>query len=482
MRDLRRGGALARASLPWLLLALLAGCATPGDQPPPAQPIAPAAAGLNTDEAAATAFPDAAWWRVLGDPALDALIDQGLAGQPGLQAAAARLAVASADTQALSASQGPQFGLLAEPTRERFSENGLVPPPLAGGTYNLATLRVEGQWALDFFGRHEAALNAALGQQRAAAAELQAARLLLSSRLARGWIDLARLLELRAVAERTLAQREAQLGLTRRRVDAGLDTELELRQAQGPVPDARVQIEALDGQIALARHALAVLSGQAPQALAAARPALGPLQQVPLPERIGADLLGRRADVVAARWRVEAAQAQVAGAQADFYPDINLIGQFGLNALGLDRLFQIGSRQYTAGVALRLPLFDGGYLRARLGARSAEADAAVAAYNAAVLDAAREVVDAGALLQSLQRQQVQQRAAAAAAESAWRLATQRHEAGLSSYLSVLASESAVLAQRQAAVELKSRALDTQVALMRALGGGWREDAPAQASR
>jgi len=243
-----------------------------------------------------------------------------------------------------------------------------------------------------------------------------------------------------------------------------------------------VQIEALDGQIALARHALAVLSGQAPQALAAARPALGPLQQEPLPERIGADLLGRRADVVAARWRVEAAQAQVAGAQADFYPDINLIGQFGLNALGLDRLFQIGSRQYTAGVALRLPLFDGGYLRARLGARSAEADAAVAAYNAAVLDAAREVVDAGALLQSLQRQQVQQRAAAAAAESAWRLATQRHEAGLSSYLSVLASESAVLAQRQAAVELKARALDTQVALMRALGGGWREDAPAQASR
>ena len=468
------------------VMAALSGCATPGEQPPPALTITPAAAGLVAgplvDGAAATAFPDQAWWRGLGDPALDALIDQGLAGQPGLQAAAARLAAVSADTRALTASQGPQFGLLAEPTRERFSENGLIPPALAGTTHNLATLRVNGQWELDFFGRHAAALQAALGQQRALAAELQAARVLLSARLARGWVELARLLDLRAVAERTLAQRENQLDLTRRRVAAGLDTELELRQAQGPVPDARQLIEALDGQIALARHALAVLSGQAPQALAAARPALAPLQAAALPSRLGADLLGRRADVVAARWRVEAAQAQVTGAQADFYPDINLIGQFGLNALGLDRLLQAGSRQYAAGAALRLPLFDGGYLRARLGVRAAEADAAVATYNATVLEAAREVADAGALLRSLQRQQALQTEAATAAEAAWRLATQRHEAGLSSYLSVLAAESAVLAQRSGTVELKARALDTQVALVRALGGGWPGEPTAEAAR
>jgi outer membrane protein TolC len=95
-----------------------------------------------------------------------------------------------------------------------------------------------------------------------------------------------------------------------------------------------------------------------------------------------------------------------------------------------------------------------------------------------VLDAAREVADAGALLRVLQRQQLQQNEAAAAAEGAWRLATQRHEAGLSSYLSVLAAESAVLAQRSGAVELKARTLDTQVALMRALGGGWRDEPPA----
>ena len=472
----------ARMAVLLAALMAVAGCATPGEQPLPAATITPIAAGLDADAATDADFPDTAWWRALGDPALDALIDRGLAGQPGLQAAAARLAAVAADTQALSASHFPQFGLLAEPTRERFSENGLFPPAVAGATRNLATLRVNGQWELDFFGRHAAALQAALGQQRAAAAELQAARVLLTTRLARGWVDLARLLALQAVAERTLAQREDQLALTRRRVAAGLDTALELRLAQGPVPDTRQQIEQLDGQIVLARHALAVLSGQAPQARAAARPTLAPLQWAVLPDRLGADLLGRRADVVAARWRVEAAQAQVTGAQADFYPDINLIGQVGLNALGLDRLLLAGSRQVSAGLALRLPLFDGAYLRARLGARSAEADAAVAAYNAAVLDAAREVADAGALLRSLQRQQGLQAEAADAAEGAWRLATQRHEAGLSSYLSVLAAESAVLVQRSGAAELKARTLDTQLALVRALGGGWRDEPPAKAAR
>lgn len=484
-----RGGVTAPAAAWLAALIALAGCATPGVQPTPARPIAPEAAGLapvvadgaTADADARAAFPDAAWWRQLGDPALDALIGQALAGQPGLQAAAARLAQAVAGTGAVSAGQGPQFGLLAEPTRERFSENGLLPPPLAGSTQNLATLRVNGQWELDFFGRHAAALQAALGRERAAAAELQAARVLLSTQLARGWIDLARLGALREVAERTLAQRETLLALTGQRVQAGLDTEVELRLAQGAVPDARQQIESIDGQIARTRHALAALSGQAPRTLDGARPALAPLQMAPLPDRLGADLLGRRPDVVAARWRVEAAQAQVAGAQADFYPDVNLIGQFGLNALGLDRLLAVGSRQYSAGAALRLPLFDGGWLRAQLGARSAEADAAVAAYNGAVLDAAREVADAGATLRSLARQQAHQAEAAAAAEGAYQLARQRHQAGLASYLVVLVAENAVLAQRAGTVDLKARTLDTQVALVRALGGGWRDPAPTDAA-
>ena len=230
------------------------------------------------------------------------------------------------------ASQGPQLGGALELTRQRYTQHGLVPPPIAGSTRDVVSVQATVRYELDFFGRHAAALQAALGQQQAAAAELQAARVLLSANLARGWVGLARLFELRELAERTLAQREAQLDLTRQRVAAGLDSEVELRLAQGALPDARQQIEALNGQITLARHQLAVLSGQAPQALHSAQPALQLLRQAALPEHLGADLLGRRADVVAARWRVESALGRVARARAEFYPNINLIGFVGLRA------------------------------------------------------------------------------------------------------------------------------------------------------
>lgn len=462
-------------------MAALVGCATPGPQAPTAPPIKPGAAGL-AETSTTGGFPLQAWWRDLGDPALDALIDTALAGQPGLQAVAARLAVADAAAQAVQAANGPQASLSAETTRQRFSGNGLVPPAVAGSTHDVATVQANGRLGLDFFGRHAAALQAALGQQRAAAAELQAARGLLSAQLARGWVALARLLALRELADRQLVQRQDQRTLIAQRVAAGLDNALLLRSADGAVPEVRQQIEALNGQIALARHQLAVLAGLAPASLATAAPSLQPLRLATLPERLGADLLGRRADVVAARWRVEAAQAQVHRARADFYPDIDLVGFVGLNALGLDRLLSLGSRQLGVGPALRLPLFDGGALRAQLGVRSAEADAAVAAYNAAVLQAAREAADAVATLRALARQQAEQAHVAAAADAAQGLAQQRYRAGLANRLGVLDAETAVLAQRAAATDLQARTLDAQVQLMQALGGGWHDELSTTAQR
>ena len=459
-------------------LALLAGCAAPGQLAAPLALLPAPAAGLPLDSS--TDFPNTRWWQALGDSGLDALVEQALAGQPSLAAAAARLARASAGLDMTRGAQGPQANLGLDVTRQRYTERGLYPPALGGKTEDSANLQLSASIELDFFGKHDAALQAALGQQHAARADLQAARVLLASHVARAWVGLARLASLRDIAIRTLAQRQAQLGLTMQRVQAGLDTVLEQRLAEASLPDVRAQIEALNGQMALARHQLAVLSGQAPQALAGSTPSLGALKALPAPQRVGADLLGRRADVVAARWRVEAAAQDVALARSQFYPDINLVGFIGLNALGLDRLLALPSRNIGVGPALRLPLFDGGRLRANLRAKAAEADAAVAAYNGAVLSAAHEVADAAALLQSLARQQAEQAQALAAAESAYDLSLQRYRAGLGSQLLVLAAESGVLAQRNQAAELQARTLDTQVALMRALGGGW-QDTPGDAA-
>ena len=453
---------------------MLAGCATPGT---PATPIArttAAQAGLN-DQASLPAV-DTQWWQAFGDPALNQLVDQALAGQPSLQAAAARVARASAGVAATQAANGPQITLGADVTRQRYTETGLVPPPIAGSQRTSANLQATGSWELDFFGRHEAALQAAIGQQRAAEAELAAARVLLASRVTQAYVGLARLHDQRRVAQSALAQREAMLQLTRQRVAGGVDTQVELRQAESAVPEVRQQIEALDEQITLARHQLAGLSGQAPQALAGLTPALQPLRADPVPTTLGADLLGRRADVAAARWRIEAAAQDVKGARAAFYPNVNLAGFIGLSSLGLDRLLSLDSGNVGFGPALRLPLFDGGRLRAQLKGREADVDAAIAAYNGAVLDAAREVADAAASLRSIELQQAEQARAQAAAEGAYDFAQQRYRAGLGTYLTVLSAETGVLAQRRLGADLKARALETRVALMRALGGGWTEPA------
>jgi outer membrane protein TolC len=177
----------------------------------------------------------------------------------------------------------------------------------------------------------------------------------------------------------------------------------------------------------------------------------------------------------------------VKSAKAQFYPNINLMAFAGLSSIGLGRLLDADSRQWSVGPAVRLPIFDAGRLRANLRGKTADLDAAVESYNAAVLDAIHDVADQVASGQSIARQQAQQRDAQAAAEGAYQIALQRYRAGLGTYLNVLSAEGAVLNQRRLGVDLAARALDNQVALMRALGGGMRSNAdipatPAVASR
>jgi NodT family efflux transporter outer membrane factor (OMF) lipoprotein len=179
---------------------------------------------------------------------------------------------------------------------------------------------------------------------------------------------------------------------------------------------------------------------------------------------------------MSARWRIEAAGDDVKNAKAQFYPNLNLVAFAGFSSLGLGKLIDMGSQQWGVGPAVRLPIFEAGKLRANLRMKTADLDAAVESYNGAVLDAIREASDQIASSQSIARQQAEQRDAQAAAEAAYQIALQRYRAGLGTYLNVLSAETAVLAQRRLGVDLAARALDTQVALIRALGGGWRAEA------
>lgn len=452
----------------------LAGCASTEGIAPTAEARPPAALGVGDLPAEPLA---AEWWLGFGDATLSELITRALDGNPSLRAAQARQLRSQAVVDAAHAAQGLQVNGALDLTRQRFTANGMIPPPLAGTVRETGTLQASASWEIDFFGRHRAALDTALGAQRAAEADAQAARVLLASQVARSYVQLARLVEQRAVAQRALAQRDEVLALIRQRVQAGLDTKVELRQGEGALPETRQQLELLDEQITLTRHALAALTAQPPRALDQLNPQLQTVQLVPLPASVPADLLGRRADVSAARWRVEAATSDVASARAQFYPNINLTAFAGVSSIGFDRLFKSGSEQYGAGPAIRLPIFDAGRLRANLRGKSADLDAAVETYNASVIDAVRDVADQISSLQSIARQQAQQGEAQAAAESAYDVAVQRYKAGLGTYLVVLNAEANVLNQRRAATDLKARALDTQVALVRALGGGYAAPTP-----
>ena len=453
----------------------VAGCADMGSIAPEAKLREPAVAATSAQ--VAPLAPD--WWREFGDAQLNALVEEALRGNPNLGVAQARLRRAQAVIESAHAAGLPQVNGALEITRQRYTEHGLIPPPLAGTIEDNGLLRLTGSWEIDFFGKNKAALESALGGARAAQADAETARIVLASNVARTYFQLVGQQEQLAVARRTLAQREEQLRLVQQRVGAGLDTNLELRQSEGALPEARQQSEAVQEQAQVARNALAALVGRADVPGAGSLPELATLAaaaNAPVPP-LPADLLGRRPDVAAARWRVEAASQDITVAKAQFYPNVNLVAFAGLSSLGLGPLLDAGSREWGIGPAIHLPIFEGGRLRANLRGKTADLDAAVESYNAAVLEAIRDTSDQIVALQSIARQQKEQSDAATAAESAYQIALQGYQAGLGNYLNVLAAESTVLNQRRQGVNLAARALDARVGLYRALGGGY---APAAA--
>jgi NodT family efflux transporter outer membrane factor (OMF) lipoprotein len=306
----------------------------------------------------------------------------------------------------------------------------------------------------------------------------QAARLTLAAAVVHVYAQLqADSLQL-AVARDTLQQREQILALTGDRNAAGLDSRLEVTQAQAAIPAAREQIDALQEAAAQARHALAALTGAGPdRALSIRDPSLNVAAQSALPSTVPAELLGHRPDLVAQRWRVEAASQGIREARAEFYPNVDLAAFIGLQNLGSTTLLSAANRQYGVAPAFSLPLFDAGKRRATLAARDAQYDAAVEQYNQIVTDALRDVVDALTSLDSVATQRSEQHDALADTQEAYDLSVLRYREGVGNYLQVLSAESQLLAQRSLEAQLRARSLDLSVDLVMALGGGFLPLAP-----
>jgi NodT family efflux transporter outer membrane factor (OMF) lipoprotein len=425
------------------------------------------------------AWPDEAWWTAYGDPQLNDLVAEGLVGSPTLTIAAARVRQAEAALGQSRSTLLPSVNADASVGGVQRSANAMGLPDqftsLVDTDWNEeARVGVSLNYQLDFFGRNRASIAAATSQVEAARAEAASARLQLSTAIAQTYSEFARFTAERRAAAHIVELREGSERLVRQRLEAGLEHEGQLAQARAETAAARSVVAEIDGAVLRTRHGLAALLGQGPdRGLAIAAPETVTLNAFGLPADAGVGLVGRRPDIVAARARVEAAARRIDVARADFYPNINLVALVGLQSIGLDTLSSAGSSFGQVGPAISLPIFSAGRLENAYRGTHAQYVEAVALYNQTVIDALRDVADTISDQTSLDAQLVASRQGVAAAEDAYRVARQRYESGLSTYIDVLTIENRLVEQRLHLTRLESRAFTLDVALVRALGGGFQ---------
>ena len=415
-KTLRTGLSLVFTSM------LLAGCAS--------------YSGLNTEgvsqdgknlEAARTlagiavspaAWPEKDWWKRLGDTQLDGLIEQALRDSPDMQIASARAHQATAAAGAADAARMPTLDAEADVSRSRLSRS--QDPTGQGGRYDtLRNASLTFNYTFDLWGGQRAAWEAALGQARAAEVDTQAASLTLAADVARGYSSLGHAFIVRDLARDDLERTGKMLDLSKRRLQAGIDSHYQYQQTESLEASSQEQLINAEKQLKSARIALAVLLGKGPdRGMDSARPKTLAPGAGALPSSVPAELLGRRPDLVAARWRVEAASKNIAAARTRFYPNLNLSAAAGTQSLLGDALFGSASRFLNIAPRLSRPFFHVGRLRAGLDAEDANYDLAVAQYNKILVGALGDVSDTLAQLSAVGQQiSAQQRATPIAQES-----------------------------------------------------------------
>jgi NodT family efflux transporter outer membrane factor (OMF) lipoprotein len=461
-------------TMPLVMGLLLGGCISSHYAPPKERALeTPAELGLS---AAPAPVVEAEWWAAYQDPQLDRLLRGALADNPTLAQSLARVREAQAEAAAVRADLWPSINYDATETRERFSAHAPIPPPFGGTPRWDGSQGFNLSWDLDFWGRQAALVRQANNRSDAAALDSAGARLAIAGALVRSYLELDRTYALADVVQRAEQQRLQIRAITQRRLKAGLDTRVELREADGAVADVRVDLTQIHAERDRAVHLLAALTGQGATAYDnIERPQLRVDTALALPGSLPFDLLARRPDVLAAHSRIVSAHAGLAAAKAAFYPDINLLAFAGTEAIGLDNLFHGSSRTYGLGSALHLPIFDAGKLRANYRGSAADVDLAVSTYNQTVLEAVQQTADQISNIVELDSGLQQQQQSLDAAEDAFRLATERYQAGLTTYLTVLTTETEVLSARRQRVELLSARDIARVTLLIDVGGDFHLD-------
>ena len=462
--------------LPWRTLPALAaaawlgGCSLIPTLDRPAPPVAaqwPTATPAASAQAAAA--PDLGWQDFVGEPRLRELVTLALAHNRDLRVAVLNIEQARAVYQVRRADQLPTVNAGLTGSRQSTSEiNGSITSTTTAGLL----IPAAAAWELDFFGRLGSLKEAALAQFLATEEARKATQISLVASVASTWLSLQSNTELLALARRTLASREDSLRLTQLRFDNGASGALELRQAESLVASARASAAQQERLQAQDLNALTLLVGQTVPAT------LLPVAETPvvfpeLPLGLPSEVLMRRPDIRQAEQLLVAANANIGAARAAFFPRISLTASAGSASSELGGLFKNGSWGWSLAPQALVPIFDGGRNRANLASARAGREIALTQYEKAIQTAFREVADALAGRSTLAEQLQAQQAQAQAESQRLQLAELRFANGIASSLELLDAQRSLYAVQQQVAQTRLAQRQNQVALYKALGGGWQ---------
>jgi len=465
-----------RTALTFVAAAVLAGCSFIPVYERPEAPVAGAYPTMGSSATTPAVAPDLAWATFVGDANLRELISLALANNRDLRVATLNIEQVRAQYQIRRADQFPSLGLAATGNRQPDGMGGI------SSTYSMGLAM--SSWEIDFFGRIASLKEAALAQYLASEEAQRAAQTSLVAAVTSTWLSLQSSDQLLALTQRTLATREDSLRLTKLRFDNGATSALDLRQAESLTAAAQASFAQQQRQRALDVNALTLLVGQTipgnllvpnpPTAAQAEGNGSAQSWLRDVPAGLPSDLLERRADIRQAEQQLIAANANIGAARAAFFPRISLTASAGTASNELSGLFRDGSWGFTLAPQALLPIFDAGRNRASLESATVGRDIAVAQYEKAIQTAFREVADALAGQATLGEQLRAQQAQATAEAERFRLAELRYSNGVASFLDVLDAQRSLFGTEQALLQTRLAQQQNQVALYRALGGGWSE--------
>ena len=456
-----------------LLCAAMAGCAVGPSYREPQQAV-PDQFSNAAQPALGPGEVVAQFWTLLDDPVLDRLVSDALAANKDLAQAAGNLQASRA------AARLAGFDAFPTITVGGFYSHSLVSAqqlPLATRdqrTIDTYDAGFDAAWELDFFGRVRRSNQAARADAGAAEATLRDAIVSVTAEVVRNYCVLRGLQDQLAVAERNENNQRQTLQLVQVRLDAGRGTQLDVSRAAAQLATTEATIPPLRASLATTIHRLSVLTGQQPAALAPELSATRPMPTLPALNAIGGPeaLLRRRPDVRIAERNLAAATARIGVAVADLFPRITFVGSAGYDSATWHDLGNSASQTYSWGPSISWAALDLGRVRARIRIARAQTDIALAAYEAAVLNALEDTENSLVTYGESQRREETLERAATESTTAARLARQRFEGGLSDFLSVLQAERDALAAQDSLAQGRTQTATSLVAVYKALGGGW----------